>query len=426
MCGLVGCAGNLNGKHDRILKQLLMVDSLRGEDSTGVAGVTKFNGDVLVAKQLGNPFELFNYKPFETVLSRANRALIGHNRYATSGGVSKATAHPFEFDTLVGVHNGTLNSKHKLLDHTQFKVDSENLYHHIENNGLEDAISKLGGYGNAWALVWWDKVAQTLNFLRNNERTLYYTLSDDAQTLFWASEAWMLTAVLARNDVKHLDIRLFETDLLHTIHIDDKGTLHKPVVRKVAAPTYQNFEKKNVMQLVHERKEKAKEESVYAGKKLSDVYSGEYLRRRQVVLELLDPVTDSRGATFMPCFDKENPMFDIRLYVHRTDMICQLAGEEITGDITGYMHVGSSGYYKVSPHTWKMHFEDIEDTPVTYKTHTGASVTKEEWDKMYQNCAWCSSPLNAEDSNKFSGGGDCFCPSCAKDDLVTSNVNLLH
>ena len=158
MCGLVGVAGDLTAKEDKILRTLLILDTVRGEDSTGIAAIPKF-GDAVVVKTVGPAFELFNLKKYENTINKQNRVVIGHNRFATQGAVNKANAHPFEFDTLVGVHNGTLRNKSKLKDANTFVVDSENLYHHIEQEGLRDAIDTVDG---AYALVWWNKNEETL------------------------------------------------------------------------------------------------------------------------------------------------------------------------------------------------------------------------------------------------------------------------
>src|SRR6185369_11244015 len=195
MCGLVGMAGDLNASHEKIMKDLLVFDTVRGVDSTGVCYVSKHNDEVKIAKQIGNPFELFDQKSFDKASNGLQKVMIGHNRYATSGAISRSNAHPFDVGKIVGVHNGTIKNKWNLHNHMDFKVDSENLYHHIQEKGLTDMLDKADG---AWALVWWNKEDKTVNFLRNKERPLFFSSSTDAKgeadgkTIFWASEAWML------------------------------------------------------------------------------------------------------------------------------------------------------------------------------------------------------------------------------------------
>jgi len=181
MCGLVGVAGEVNITAEKAFRNLLILDSLRGEDSTGIASIKKVDGNVLVAKALGDPFQLFDTKVFDRAVRGTSKAILGHNRYATTGAVTARNAHPFEFNSLVGVHNGTLTNKWSLEDHKDFSVDSENLYHHIEKKGLRNAMDVANG---AWALVWWDKIEETLNFLRNKERPLFFCYNESNTSLF--------------------------------------------------------------------------------------------------------------------------------------------------------------------------------------------------------------------------------------------------
>src|SRR5690606_12710188 len=171
MCALMSIIGKITLKEEKIFKQGLIVDSLRGEHSTGVAITRRGkDGETFIAKQVGNPFELLNDKRFDKAMAGVNRVLLGHNRYATQGSINKANAHPFEFWPVYGAHNGTLIERHSLEDNNLFSVDSQALLNHIAAHGVEDAIPKVRG---AWALTWWNEEDSTFNILRNKERTLY-------------------------------------------------------------------------------------------------------------------------------------------------------------------------------------------------------------------------------------------------------------
>lgn len=202
ICGLVGVAGKITPKEETAFKQLLIVDQLRGKHSVGVAAIDT-NGGVEVFKKAVNPEDFFTMQGFKDMMRYQLNVLIGHNRYATQGAVNAVNAHPFEFDTLVGAHNGTLTGQWRLPDHKQFEVDSENIFHAIQKEGLEKTHKNLDG---AYALTWWDKENDTLNFIRNDERTFFYTYSEDKLTMFWASESWMLSGILGRNGIKHTKI----------------------------------------------------------------------------------------------------------------------------------------------------------------------------------------------------------------------------
>ena len=173
------------------------------------------NGDVLVSKAVGTPYDLFPLKLTERIFAANNRLLIGHNRYATQGGVTKKNAHPFEFDHVVGVHNGTLKARYGL-KHNNYAVDSEQLYANIDEDGEKVVIPKVEG---AYALVWYDKENEQLKVIRNKERPLHYAFSACGKKVFFASEAWMLGVALNRNNYKHRPIQEIQDDQLYIFDV---------------------------------------------------------------------------------------------------------------------------------------------------------------------------------------------------------------
>lgn len=201
MCGNVGVAGNLTTKLKDTFRDLLVFDTLRGKDSTGVAGVG-YGKDVSVVKNVGTPFELFDNTRYDGVVSIHKRAWLGHNRAATRGKVNRQNAHPFHHGNIVGTHNGTLDWWYRdvLPDAAYFDVDSEALIYALSQDGVQDTINKIQG---AWALVWFDTERSTLNFLRNNLRPLYYSVNKAQDAIIWASEAGMLHCAMNRNQVEY-------------------------------------------------------------------------------------------------------------------------------------------------------------------------------------------------------------------------------
>lgn len=204
MCGLVGVAGRVTPEAKKAFKRLLELDTIRGPHSTGVmfvrSGMIATDSGAHVVKKMGTPWELFQTKPWDENYGKENRVLMGHNRWATTGAINALNAHPFEFKNIIGSHNGTLRNQALLDDHKQFDVDSENLYYHMDKHGLDDTLMKTHG---AFALTWWDKRDNTINFIRNTERTLFYVKSESGETLFWASEDWMLRVALTGAGVKY-------------------------------------------------------------------------------------------------------------------------------------------------------------------------------------------------------------------------------
>lgn len=218
MCGIVGALGAIGINEEKAFKLMLQLDTVRGPDSTGVFGVSTLGAQRTI-KAVGTPWELMETKSFDKFFAGAYNLLIGHNRWATVGGVTKATAHPFTIDDVTGVHNGTLkNWERKLDDSYDFDVDSECLYHNIAKNGLVETLDKLG-YGDAYALVYYDAETNKVNFIRNTERPLWFAYTKDGRTLFWASEAWMITVAAAKSNVKLQPAFQLETNTLVSIDV---------------------------------------------------------------------------------------------------------------------------------------------------------------------------------------------------------------
>jgi hypothetical protein len=427
--------GPITGAEEKIFNNLLILDSVRGTDSTGVAVIPR-NGEVRVTKQIGDPFQLMDTKAYTRAFTGLHRSLIGHNRFATVGGVSRKTAHPFEFDTLVGVHNGTLNTKYRLEDANQFQVDSENLYHHIDKKGLTDALHYLGG---AWALVWWDKVAETMNFLRNKERPLYYTVTSDGKHVYWASEDWMLTSALGRANIKHCTPVMFDEDLHYSFAIDSLGNIAKPRVTpaasKYVAPVYSGYvhiSHKPVVKAVtvEEEEQSVKKTRVAPVTALSKSSKSGYSGTKDVRLELLDLSTDSHGGKFFICFDESYPSATIRFYYGREITAPKsLLGESIIADI-GNLNM-TDGYYKViaSSVKWEDSPFDADDDPAmdddeVYEGHNGLMYNLNDWIGKYGDCVWCSGSVLPTETHQLTTEGHAVCHNCCDNDEVKQYVKI--
>jgi predicted glutamine amidotransferase len=254
MCGLVGIAGNLFSREELAMKRLLLLDSIRGMDSTGIAVVRMGGKKVEVVKKATHCFNLFEYKSFSEALSgTSSMVFMGHNRSATIGKINDINAHPFQIDHITGVHNGTLEDKDKKMLEDwlgeKFNTDSEALFAAIAKFGVKEVIPKLhkgrDQYKGAWSLVWWNSEDNTLNFLRNEHRPLWYCYSEDFKLIFWASEFWMLDAALQKSgnyllfkkkSDKHPEktFRFFstETDVHYTVDVEklSKGSKDRPKI----------------------------------------------------------------------------------------------------------------------------------------------------------------------------------------------------
>lgn len=206
MCGLTGAVGsNLYEKHKKAFMELMIVSSVRGLDASGVLGVT---ADWKVPRSKGTIYRLWKgaVPSAELVVSEGykgavdnpnTRLLMGHCRSKTIGANITANAHPFDLPNLIGVHNGTLRGNYP--GEREYATDSEALYKLINDEGIAAAIPQIHG---AYALTWFDKRDSTINFLRNNERDLWFANEKMTGALFWASEPYMLRWVLHRNSIE--------------------------------------------------------------------------------------------------------------------------------------------------------------------------------------------------------------------------------
>ena len=203
MCGIVGFITTETkvGEPDRakFLKQALIIDTLRGDDSTGmflVGHEPKFkDGTPYWFKQLGTGGEFVECKEYwESAYDVSPyRAAVGHNRAATVGSVDADSAHPFQEGPITLVHNGTLTTTMGLPDPMAglrgITVDSHAICHNLANHPVEDVIAALHG---AFALVWHDARDDSMNIIRNDQRPLHFGMGQHGKSLFFMSEGGML------------------------------------------------------------------------------------------------------------------------------------------------------------------------------------------------------------------------------------------
>lgn len=389
MCGLVCAIGSLTSADEKVFAQLLIVDSLRGTDSTGVASVIS-DGSHSICKAVGNPYELLESRAFTRTMLGAQRVLMGHNRYATQGAVNKRNSHPFEFDSLIGMHNGTIRNKYSLEDAKDFVVDSENVYHHIEKKGLRDAVNTIDG---AYALIWWDKEEEMLNVLRNVERPLC-AVEDDKGNFWFCSEGWMLEGVLSRNGIKHKEVINVAQDKHYQIPVNLKtGAIGKlietPMVKvpkfQQVASTY--FPKPAVQPAVKPVVQ-------------NPIAVPEVARTKKFLLTIVALDTDSHGSNYFQCEAEDWLNADIRLYYNQLeDNPSDYVGREFNAELMSTPVLSMTGrFYKV----YASSVEYID--PVT----EGEAAP-------WETCGWCTAAFQQSEKHGRCSDGSLICASCASD-----------
>lgn len=417
MCGHVGVAGRINQQEEKAFRELLIVDSIRGEHSTGIAAVSHLG--VGITKVVGDPFELFRSLGWETTMKRINRVLIGHNRYATQGAVNKRNAHPFNVGAITGAHNGTLTNKYQLHEGGLFEVDSEAMLNHIEQKGLSNALSIARG---AWALVWWDERDDTLNFIRNKERTLYAATVKDSDVVFWASEKWMLEVVLPRHGIKIAEVEMFKEDVHYELHISKDRKFTKPVLTDMSkyktpevATTHGYFPGSTTLPYTPPKPLVAP-----AINQSSSVFQ---LSRKAVKFFGMTVDKDKNGGEYLDCYEEDNTLTSFRLYRNSFVEIEDAVGEYFTADIAA-MSTSDGLYYKLAPSSFKANNTPVIHDTVYYRDGKNKLLTKSEWEAKYSGCSYCGSSVVAGDPVTFTTCGEVLCDSCAKNPEVLSLVTI--
>lgn len=231
MCGHVGVAGYIGKDETRAFHQLLWLDAIRGRDNTGAVSVGQ-DDEVRVSKVVGDTSVIFDSKTYENTTVLGRKLIIGHNRAKTIGGNDRKNAHPFVFDEIVGAHNGSLGwaSYSKFDGYREYDTDSQGLFGHINDHGIDATLDLITCAQDAYALVWYHFTSNALNFLRNDERPFFYAFTDDGKTLFWASEKGMLYLALNRNGIKFSTVYGLKPDVHVTMVIPDAGkAFGKPI-----------------------------------------------------------------------------------------------------------------------------------------------------------------------------------------------------
>lgn len=194
MCGIVGYVFNKYVSNaPKLARELLIIDTLRGDHSTGVLFV---KGDNYEWHKKAVPgWDFVDTKVFDRLNSTNVDVFIGHNRYATMGAIDSTNAHPFEVEDIIGVHNGSLRTGWKSYLGSGFDVDSEAIYQSMWEEGVQKTIERLEG---AFSLVWWD--GKDVNFCRNEERPMNIAIVEGG--FVFGSDQTMIRLAIDRSGMK--------------------------------------------------------------------------------------------------------------------------------------------------------------------------------------------------------------------------------
>jgi hypothetical protein len=237
-----------NWNQAKLFTNLLWVNALRGNDSTGVFGVNKY-GNVDYLKTVGNTAKLIEaneFKEFKDNIFSDFHMVVGHNRSATRGSITDENAHPFVEGTTILVHNGTLHNHHELTKQ-DVSVDSHAILHSIVERGYEETMKSIQG---AFTLVWYDTKDKTLRAIRNDERPLF--IASCYGSWIFASELEMIQLVLGREAAKIASVTTCAPGTMYYWELEDKKNMwYKPL------PLWKPEKKpKNLFPVVYTKPEK--------------------------------------------------------------------------------------------------------------------------------------------------------------------------
>lgn len=427
MCGLVGMAGNIVLKDEKAFKTLLILDSLRGEHSTGIAAISP-DAEAKIAKSVGDPFQLLESRAFDKAMNGKNIVLIGHNRFATTGKINRNNAHPFEFSHIVGAHNGTLRNKHVLPNAIDHDVDSQALYASIMKQGVKESIDKLDG---AWALTWWNKQERTINFLRNKERPLVCAFNEAQDVIYWASEAWMLDVATSREDIKLGKKVVLREDLHIKIGVSATGVMGNLFEEEVKS-SYVPFQ--GVTYIQGGKGASSGSKSHYAGSPVGvEATTLQMASMKQDVLNVAGTkgmrlnvrgmTSDANGGKYLICSAtdwKNSKDVVIRLYYNKKADESMI-GKEVFADIESRPYVTAHNYsycravYSTVRYANAVTYLEEEKEEPEIKTVPGPKgepFSIAAWKAKFHSCAWCGGNVEHTSDFEYAGVEDVVCEDC--------------
>lgn len=166
-CGIIGFSGKNKFNKDKIIHLIMWNTFERGLDATGV--YSPKNG---LIKTIDNGFDFVQKN---NILE--DDIFMAHVRAATVGDKTKvANAHPFQYNGVTFLHNGTLRNHQDLmykheLKYADFSVDSQVIAGIIGKEQNFNVISEIDG--PAAFLIHHDKTPNILYAFRNSERPLF-------------------------------------------------------------------------------------------------------------------------------------------------------------------------------------------------------------------------------------------------------------
>lgn len=203
MCGIIGYISLDDDVHAGAKRHFadyaLMLDTLRGADSTGIIRVNnEFDIQTLHTTAAGRDYVATDEYD-EWMNEQTSWAFVGHNRAATAGSVKIENAHPFTFGDVTMVHNGTLTNQGRSVPNfdESLEVDSMQIARALSEVGPDHKSvgELLGKIDGSYALVWVDRRDDSINMCRNSSRPLHFAFNRDKDIMWFMSDGTHLKAI---------------------------------------------------------------------------------------------------------------------------------------------------------------------------------------------------------------------------------------
>jgi len=212
MCGLTGVIlGRKRRTRDELVTirmlftGLLLLNQKRGHHATGVAVLRK-DGSAAVFKRPVAANGLIQAENYWHTLQPDNAmtVILGHTRFRTCGSEKRnSNNHPLETSICMGTHNGTILNADELFRKLRLpraaEVDSEVLFRMVDRaEDDEDLKSMLALCAGSTSAAWVRGDEPGRLRLLKGDMPLDAAYAPRLDAVFYASEAWMLRSVLAR------------------------------------------------------------------------------------------------------------------------------------------------------------------------------------------------------------------------------------
>lgn len=204
MCGIVGYISLKDEAHPlgkrHFSDYALMLDTLRGSDSTGIIRVNN-EFDVHTLHTTAPGAQYVHTEEYDEWMKKFDGwAMIGHNRAATAGSVKLENAHPFTFGQVTMVHNGTLHQQGKTMPgyDPKLEVDSMQIAKALsrtkpKSKHVAELLEKIDG---SFALVWVDRRDDSINMCRNSSRPIHFGFNRSKDIMYFMSDGNHLRSIM--------------------------------------------------------------------------------------------------------------------------------------------------------------------------------------------------------------------------------------